>query len=269
MCAGNYSYYGYGRHPYANCTTWYNAAADFDIGAPLGGYEKTVISRAEEVEGENLLANGDFETDADGDGLPDDWEIVPPVVFDEDQVKSGERSVRIDSDNVAINNFSKYWVDLKPNSPYTFSGWMKTEEIIGGAGAQMYAYDFDGASGSGLSIALHGTNDWVRMSQTFRTADDGEGRVNFRIYGSTGTAWFDDLRLVEGVHEDTVIYSRRFENALVLVRPAVPAAGWDDGTAIEHELDGSYRPLDANGEPGEAVDTIRLRAGEAAILVAQ
>jgi hypothetical protein len=269
LCAGDFSYYGYGRHPYAKCLTWYNAAADFDIGEPLGPYEKIVIGQAEEVEAENLLANGDFEIDGDDDGLPDDWEIVPPVVFDEDVVKSGERSVRIDSDSVAINNFSKYWVTLKPNTVYTFSGWVKTEDIAGGQGAQMYPYDFDGASGGGISIVLHGTNDWTRMSQTFKTADDGEGRVNFRVYGSTGSAWFDDLRLVEGAHADTVVYSRRFANALVLVRPSLVALGWGDDTAIEYKLDGRYRPLDVTGESGELTDTIRLRAGEAAILVAE
>lgn len=268
LCAGNHSYYGYGRHPYARAMSWYNAAADFDIGAPLGPYEKIVVSRAEEVEAENLLANGDFETDADGDGLPDGWEIAPPVVFDEDVVKSGKRSVRINSDSVAINNFSKYWVTLKPNTVYTFSGWMKTEEITGGQGAQMYAYDFDGVSGGGIQMVLRGTSDWTRMSQTFKTGDDGEGRVNFRVYGSTGTAWFDDLRLVEGAHADTVVYSRRFANALALVRPSLAALGWGDDTAIDYKLDGRYRPLDVNGGLGEPADTVRLRAGEAAILVA-
>ncbi|MCD6360794.1 MAG: hypothetical protein J7M38_07995, partial [Armatimonadetes bacterium] len=225
LCAGDYSYYGYGRHPYSKAVSWYNAAADYDVGEPLGPYEKIVISRAGETEAENLLANGDFELDEDGDGLPDGWEIAPPVVFDEDVVKSGKRSVRIDSDSVTINNFSKYWVTLKPDTTYTFSGWMKTENITGGQGAQMYPYAFDGAAGGGIRMVLHGTNDWTHMSQTFKTADDVEGRVNFRVYGSTGTAWFDDLRLTEGADADVVIYARRFSKALVLVRPSEPALG--------------------------------------------
>ncbi len=267
LCAGDYSYFGYGRHGgYGQGHTWYQAIADHDIGKPLGDYEKIVISRVDESDAENLMANGDFETDDDADGLPDGWEIVPPVAFDEAVVQSGDRSVRIDSDNVTINNFSKYWVTLKPNTVYTFSGWMKTEEIAGGSGAQMYPYDFDGAAGSGISMVLFGTNDWTYMSQTFSTGEDIEGRVNFRVYGSTGTVWFDDLRLVEGAHADVVVYSRRFENALVLVRPPVAAVGWGDDTAIEYELDGLYRPLDIDGVPGEPTRALSLRLGESAIL---
>ncbi len=44
-----------------------------------------------------------------------------------------------------------------------------------------------------------GTQDWTEQRLVLRTADDAEGRINFRIYGARGTAWFDDLRLVEGV----------------------------------------------------------------------
>ncbi|MCD6362120.1 MAG: hypothetical protein J7M38_14780, partial [Armatimonadetes bacterium] len=84
---------------------------------------------------------------------------------------------------------------------------------------------------------------------------------------STGTAWFDDLRLTEGADADVVIYARRFSKALVLVRPSEPALGWGDDTAVEYELDGRYRPLDAGGELGEPVTSITLRLGEAAILI--
>ncbi len=267
LVAGDFTYYGYGRHPYGKALTWYNAAVEFDIGRPEGPYEKLTIRQAEEADGQNLMANGDFEIDEDGDGLPDGWEVALPLVFDEEVVKSGKRSVRIDSDNVQINNFSKYWLTLKPNTTYTLNGWMKTEEINGGAGAQMYVYDFEGAQTGGIAIVFHGTNDWTHVSQSFTTADDLEGRVNFRVYGSTGTAWFDDIRIVEGLFADTILYLRRFTNALVVVRPSLPAAGWGDETAIEHDLDRVYRPLQPDGTLGEPVQSIPLRLGEAAILI--
>jgi len=267
LVAGDFTYYGYGRHPYAKCLTWYNPAAEFDIGEPIGAYEKTVITGSEEDVGENLLANGDFELDEDGDGLPDGWEVTLPLVFDEQVVKSGRRSVRIDSDSVQINNFSKYWVTLKPDTAYTLTGWMKTENLEGGQGAQVYVYDFEGAQTGGISIVMHGTNDWTRVSQSFRTGEDAEGRVNFRVYGSTGTAWFDDFRLVEGVSSEVVLYTRWFFNALVLVRPSMPAAGWGDETAFDYDLEDAYRPLQPDGTLGEPTQKISLRLGEAAILI--
>ncbi len=128
---------------------------------------------------------------------------------------------------------------------------MKTEEIKGGAGAQVYVYDFDGAESGGITIVFHGTNDWTRATQTFTTGDDAEGRVNFRVYGSTGTAWFDDIRILEGAFGAKTLHTRRFSKALVVVRPSQPAVGWGDGTAIDYDLDGTYRPLQADGTLGE------------------
>lgn len=269
LCAGDYTYYGYGRHPYGQATSWYFPALEFDIGQPVGEFEKIVLDDGAAPEGENLLPNGDFEIDDDGDGLPDGWEIAPPVVLDEQTVHSGNRSVRIDSDNMAINNINRGWVTLKPNTIYTLTGWMKTENVVGGQGAQIYPYDFEGAQTGGISIVMHGTNDWTQVRQVFRTGDDPQGRISFRIYGSTGTAWFDDLRLVEGMLVEQIIFRREFTNALVLLRPSLPAAGWGDETAVVYPLNGTYRPLQVDGTLGEAVEEIALRLGEAAILIPQ
>lgn len=267
LCAGEHTYYGYGRHPYGYSTTWYTPAVDYDTGTPVGGYEEVVIGESLDAGGENLLPNGDFEADADGDGLPDEWEVASPLVFDEEVRHSGKRSVRVDSDSVTTNNFSKGWVDLQPNTTYTLTGWMKTEAIEGGQGAQIYPYEFDGAEGGGINIIMRGTNDWTPVSQVFRTGDDGHGRINFRVYGSTGVAWFDGLRLVEGAVAPQVLLERRFTNARVILRPAVPALGWGDETAIEYALGANHRPLQADGTLGEPTDTARLRPGEAMILM--
>ncbi|MGC9319282.1 MAG: putative glycoside hydrolase [Armatimonadota bacterium] len=269
LCAGDHTYYGYGRHPYGEATGWYFPAIEFDVGEPLGPYESVVAEAGDEVEGENLLANGDFERDEDGDGLPDGWQTAQPLVLDEETVHSGSRSVRIDSDDVTINNINRGYVSLKPDTAYTLGGWMKTSGIEGGQGAQLYVYDFEDAQGAGIGIVMHGTHDWTRVQQVFRTASDAEGRVTFRVYGSTGTAWFDDLRLVEGAHVEEKLLRRRFTNALVLVRPAMPALGWGDDTMMEYPLDGSYRPLQADGTLAEPVPAARLRLGEAAILIAE
>ncbi|MGD9497691.1 MAG: putative glycoside hydrolase [Armatimonadota bacterium] len=267
LCAGERTYYGYGRHPYGQATSWYFPAIEFDVGAPLGEYERIVIDAPEAAQGRNLLPNGDFEADADGDGLPDGWETALPLALDEQVVHSGRRAVRIDSDDAGINNLNKGWVTLRPNTTYTLSGWMKTLNVSGGHGAQLYLYDFEGAQGTDISIIMHGTTDWTQVRQVFRTGDDAEGRVTFRIYGATGTAWFDDLRITEGAAAEQVFLTRRFQRALVVVRPAMPAIGWGDDTAVNYPLPASYRPLRADGDLGDAAEAVTLRLGEAAILV--
>jgi len=268
LLAGDYTYYGYGRHPYGQVMSWYNPAADFDIGKATGPYEKMVLRQSEPSQGENLVANGDFEMDDDADGKPDGWSIAEPLELVEDVVKSGKRAVKIVSDSVQINNINKCFVTLKPNTAYTLSAWVKTEDITGGRqGAELYLHDFEDAQG-GTTILLQGTNDWTQVSQIFTTGDDTWGRVTFRVYGATGTVWFDDIRIVEGVFADTILYTRRFSNALVVVRPSQPALGWGDDTAIEYALDGTYRPLQADGTLGDPIEKgASLRLGEAAILI--
>jgi len=267
LISGDYTYYGQGAHPYQHALSWYNPAADFDIGKPQGPYEKIVLEHSEPSEGANLLTNGGFELDDDGDSKPDGWVIAEPVELVEDVVKVGKRAVKVVSDDVHINNINKYFVTLKPNTTYTLSAWVKTEDLTGQWGAQIYVGDFAGAKPGGTGVGFNGTNDWTQVIESFTTAHDAWGRVTFRVVESTGTAWFDHIQIVEGFYADTILYTRRFSNALVLVRPAQPALGWGDETAIDYALDGTYLPLEADGTLGDPIEKVGLRVGEAAILI--
>jgi hypothetical protein len=69
------------------------------------------------------------------------------------------------------------------------------------------------------------------------------------------------------------VYQRSFEKALVLYKPLsyargakVPASLGEE-TATTHALEGAYRPLGADGQPGEPVRRVTLRNGEGAILL--
>jgi len=52
----------------------------------------------------------------------------------------------------------------------------------------------------------------------------------------------------------------------VLAKPYTGGA-WDDTTASEHRLPGTFRALQADGTLGEPVDMVSLRSGEGAILL--
>ncbi len=91
--------------------------------------------------------------------------------------------------------------------------------------------------------------------------------MNFRIYGATGTAWFDDIRLTEGTDAPWKVLGRRFSGALVLVRPYCGGAWEARGDPIA--LSGPMRPLAADGSPGAPVTSVSLRNGEAAILMGE
>ncbi len=263
---GDHTYYAFGRHPYSGVQKLWPKAAGVDIGVPAGPY-RLFAERGEGTlaVGPNLLPNGDFEVDADGDGNPDEWAIAEPVELDEAVRHSGRFSARITSDSTRINNFSKGYVTLKPRTTYTLLCWMRTEDVVGSPGAQLYPYEFDGATGGGM-ITVTGTSDWRQYSVSFTTADDPTGRINFRMYGATGAAWFDDIRLVEGADPDWKVFGRDYSKALVLAKPYTGGA-WDETTASEHELPGTFRALQADGTLGEPVDMVSLRSGEGAILL--
>ncbi|NDK17202.1 MAG: hypothetical protein COY42_09655 [Armatimonadetes bacterium CG_4_10_14_0_8_um_filter_66_14] len=176
-----------------------------------------------------------------------------------------DTNVRLDSDTATINNISRQYVDLKPDTPYTLSAWAKTDKVTGDPGAQVYPYEFNGMSAGGR-LTWTGTGEWKEQRLVFRTGADGNGRINFRLYGATGTVWFDDLRLSEGAHLPQKVFARRYQKGLVLIRPNA-GVGFGDDTAKTVKLPGRYRPVDVNGVPGAARGDVRLRNGEAAVLV--
>jgi hypothetical protein len=69
------------------------------------------------------------------------------------------------------------------------------------------------------------------------------------------------------------VYERHYTNALVLYKPLSHTQGVrNDGklgsnTATVHRLNGTYRPLRADGTLGSPVSSITLRNGEGAILI--
>lgn len=68
------------------------------------------------------------------------------------------------------------------------------------------------------------------------------------------------------------VYSRQYENALVLFKPVSYLLGQgtgttDNATATTHQLNGNYRELRADGTLGPVVRQITLRNGEGAVLI--
>jgi len=265
LAHGDFTYFGFGRHPYANVTKLYFDAIRFDLGEPAGPYHLYDEVESGGTAGtRTLLENGDFET-GDAQGNPGAWLILEPVDLDTEVKHSGASSVRITSTSPQINNINRQQVRLKPNTSYTLIAWAKVDQVTGQPGAQVYPYEFKGAEGGGM-LTWQGTHDWREQRTVFRTADDAEGRINFRMYGATGTAWFDGLRLVEGVAARYRVFARQYSKGLVLVKPYVGGSFGDD-TATTHKLPGTFRPLRVDGTLGEPVGEVTLRNAEAAILV--
>ena len=68
------------------------------------------------------------------------------------------------------------------------------------------------------------------------------------------------------------VFSRTYDNALVLYKPLSYAQGLGEGTlnlqtATTHALGGSYRQVNADGSLGPVITSITLMNGQGAVLV--
>ncbi|HEC75848.1 MAG TPA: hypothetical protein ENI33_01135 [Thermoplasmatales archaeon] len=272
---GNYTYFGVGKHPYSGIH-WFDALS-FDIGKPLSSIY-IFNSSFEIIPENNLINNGGFEIDngtdfdlnrTDDNDIPNDlnpdgWIPYEPVEMVSDVKHSGNFSVMINTDNYYNNNINKQYLNLKNNTTYTLRAWIKTENVTRN-GAQVYAYEFDNATS--CFIIQKGIKDWSFYSKMFNVSNDTYGRINYRIFGN-GTAWFDDISLIEGEFYDCKIFAREYEKALILVKPKLSIFSPNENeTFSTHELDGVYFPLHANGTIGKGINKISLRYGEANILL--
>jgi len=264
LAHGRFTFYGYGRHPYARVTKLWFPAMRVDLGEPVGQYK--LWARLDPAVGrssENLLPEGGFER-WNAAGQPDGWIAAPPLAQDRKVKHSGTASVRLTSETTMVNNINKRYVRLKPHTAYTLIAWAKTDHVEGRPGAQVYPYEFKGVKVGMLTWT--GTKDWSEQRLVFRTGDDAEGRINFRMYGATGTVWFDDIWLVEGMAVASEVFGRRYTKGLVLVKPPV-GGEYGDPTATTHRLPDPLRPLHVDGSLGPPTHEVRLRSGEAAILL--
>ncbi len=155
--------------------------------------------------GPNLIENASFEK-AEG-GLPDGWRAVRysgepngleiAVDTSPENVRSGSRSIRIKSTNGHDASLTTS-VELKSNTEYRLSAWVKTAGISGARGAQLNIHQLQR---TGATQGIQGDNDWTGIQARFNSGSRG-GRVALNaLFGgwgqSKGTAWFDDLELVE------------------------------------------------------------------------
>ena len=150
----------------------------------------------------NLLANGGFE---DGTGQPTAWTTTAwnpsrtQFSWDSAQVRSGSRSVKISSTQPNDARWTQT-VRVIPYADYRLSGCIKTEGVAHTAesddvGANLSIMELWGPHSPGLL----GTHDWTCVEYYFNSGDASQltvaARLGYYSGTTTGTAWFDDLRL--------------------------------------------------------------------------
>lgn len=182
----------------------------------------------------NLLADGSFEDVSPKQWAARSWRNNPGAVsFTDREARSGKQSAVIhatqDDDVQLVQR-----VAVKPNTRYLLSGWIKTKDVAivqpgGGMGASLSVWG--GYEGSPSRV---GTTDWTYAALVIASGERKEIEVAARLgyHGSTatGTAWFDDLCLIEIGHSpDRAAWHEQLRQADQL-----------DATGVQRRNEGKY-----------------------------
>jgi hypothetical protein len=150
----------------------------------------------------NLLKDGSFENAAGNDWSASTWRGNPQAVTRVDGGHEGQRAVRLQT-TVADDVQYRQRVAVKPRTRYLLSGWIKTQgvQIVETGGTQGANLAVDGAGTWEATASVLGDTDWTYVTLAFdsgqRTEIGVAARLGFFYSTVTGTAWYDDLCLIE------------------------------------------------------------------------
>jgi len=167
------------------------------------------FNRAVTADG-NIIENGDFEDPVLGAGF--DWLVqrqkFAAMRMDRFTFYSPTHSVRIEffgKENAEFRHLGKY-IPVKPNTPYVFTGYMKTDDITTDSGPRFRIED--AAHPRDLSLlteSLTATNGWAPQILSFRTGPETT-LLRLRIVRTrsqkldnriSGRVWVDRISLRE------------------------------------------------------------------------
>jgi putative membrane-bound dehydrogenase-like protein len=112
------------------------------------------------------------------------------------RAKEGDYCVALSSEKGADFTWATT-AKVEPNTDYRLSGWIQTENIVNtknGRGALFNVHNIQPVQ----TPAVTGTQFWTQVEVVFDTGDRTEVGINCLLGGwgqSTGTAWYDDVRL--------------------------------------------------------------------------
>jgi hypothetical protein len=165
----------------------------------------------------NLLVNPAFEA-GDSEWNFSSWRKQGQFTVGGNLKYNGQASLRID--NVAEDDsFARQTVKVKPGTRYRMTGFIKTKDVnVKGTGASLAV---EGKFEKTANVS--GSQGWTKVSFEFDSGTRESVKVGPRLghHGSlaTGTAWFDDLTLVEvGSTTDEVAKAEARAKAEALAR---------------------------------------------------
>jgi tetratricopeptide (TPR) repeat protein len=153
----------------------------------------------------NLIVNGDFAEEILNAGL--DWHYVPQagtaLTVDTAQFHSGNQSVLISYSETGGDAGLYQFVPVSPNTQYTLSAWVKSEELRSANGPALAVLDPYSGTRYAMTPETVGTTPWHVVDANFQTGPETKLVVvrvvrdpaNTRVLGQF---WIDNVSLKPG-----------------------------------------------------------------------
>ncbi len=155
-----------------------------------------------EETGTSLLLNGTFENTPDGDWKSQSGKWTDNFAYLKSGGYNNSACVRISSpENAAYPYVDQYVKNVLPGAEYKVSLLLKTEKITNFVRFKCEFYKTAGGVREGKGECTSGDmtgpeGKWVQYTETFTVPQDADTvRLMLRIYGGTGTVYFDNVGL--------------------------------------------------------------------------
>ena len=190
---------------------WSPASQEGNWTEPTRHGQLIFSEQAPPPEPENLLQNGSLDDARDDGRFFDGWAVpnanVDNISQDREVRWDGAMAARLHADEPEAVTLLQYVDAVKPGRTYRFSCKVKTEGIEAEPGHNGAFVNFNAPHFNKFvpMQAFTGTSDWRNIEFEATTADEWpEGRrpyVRMKIENCTGTAWFDEAKLIDVTDE--------------------------------------------------------------------
>jgi len=167
----------------------------------LGALILAVLAGSAFAAGGNLVANGSFEKDSNGDGMPNNWadngSSGPIPRRNCKQSYAGSCSLKFAFDD--LNKFVEQNIASGGNSyeSYKLTFWVKTKQVVAAGGVIRIDLKLLPSGGYNYIYVPEGSATWTKYSITLEsTADFTSTYIELLANPQSGKAWFDKVKLV-------------------------------------------------------------------------
>jgi len=187
------------------------ASTDATVKSSATKYDKNgnIIEETNSISiGDNLVSNGSFEADENGDGWPDNWKKIGSGTFTYDSngaqvqnAKLGSKQLKISNPSTAIAVESNA-IAYNPKKKYVVSGYIKTTNAKSNAKLTITGGDSTGKmTGTVSSPVISGTSEIERVHFVINPGDlpTSTTRMTLKAYVNQGSGdfYFDGLQIEE------------------------------------------------------------------------